>query len=160
MSRAGLGQTRRVTIFHGDESDLRVAAYAVVTGERGMLLAHWTDRRHDHWSLPGGGMEPGEHPEQTVRREVEEETGYLVELDGLLHVHNLVVPAGARLDLGEREFQQLSFVYRARVVGGQLRPETDGSTDATAWFAPDEIDALPRIDLVDLARRHAGLLTV
>jgi ADP-ribose pyrophosphatase YjhB (NUDIX family) len=148
-----------VTIFRGDEVDLRVAAYAVVTGERGMLLAHWTDRRHDHWSLPGGGLEPGEHPEQTVLREVEEETGYLVELDDLLEVHNRVVPAGERLDLGPRTFQQISFVYRARIVGGDLRAEADGSTDAAAWFGHDEVDALSRIDLVDLGRRRAGLLT-
>ncbi|MCG2798181.1 MAG: NUDIX domain-containing protein [Cellulomonas sp.] len=148
-----------MTIFRGDEVDLRLAAYAVVTGERGLLLAHWTDRRHDHWTLPGGGMEPGEHPEQTLLREVEEETGYQAEVDGLLRVHNRVVPGGQRLDEEPRTFQQISFVYRARIVGGELRPEPDGSTDAAAWFAHDEIDALSRIDLVDLARRDAGILS-
>ncbi|MBU4215868.1 MAG: NUDIX domain-containing protein [Actinobacteria bacterium] len=123
-----------------------------------MLLAHWTDRRHGHWTLPGGGLEPGEHPEQTLLREVEEETGYQAEIAGLLRVHNRVVPGGQRLDDGPRTFQQISFVYRARVIGGELRPEADGSTDAAAWFAHDEIDALSRVDLVDVARRDAGIL--
>ncbi|MET9608583.1 NUDIX hydrolase [Streptomyces sp. NPDC006512] len=29
----------------------------------------------EYWTLPGGGMEPGEDPEEAVRREVAEETG-------------------------------------------------------------------------------------
>ena len=31
--------------------------------------------RHDTWEIPGGAMEPGEHPWQTARREVAEELG-------------------------------------------------------------------------------------
>ncbi|MGW7099200.1 NUDIX hydrolase [Streptomyces sp. NPDC054838] len=34
--------------------------------------------RHDgpeYWTLPGGGVEPGEEPQEAVRREVAEETG-------------------------------------------------------------------------------------
>src|SRR5690606_1149435 len=36
--------------------------------------------------MPGAGMEHGEDPYDTVRREVEEETGYLIEVVGLLGV--------------------------------------------------------------------------
>jgi len=37
-----------------------------------LLVRHQHDRR-DYWTLPGGGIEAGEHPEQAVLREVGEE---------------------------------------------------------------------------------------
>jgi 8-oxo-dGTP pyrophosphatase MutT (NUDIX family) len=36
------------------------------------------------WFFPGGGMEEGETPEECVRREMKEETGLGVEVQGLL----------------------------------------------------------------------------
>jgi hypothetical protein len=41
-----------------------------------------------------------------------------------------------------------------RVVGGDLRDEVDGTTDAAAWFSRDEIADLR---LVYLAKFGAGL---
>jgi 8-oxo-dGTP diphosphatase len=48
--------------------------------------------RHQHdgrayWTLPGGGIEPGESAEQTVVREIEEETGLRVEVVRFLFDH-------------------------------------------------------------------------
>ena len=42
-------------------------------GEAQVLLVH--RRRYDDWSFPKGKADPGESPEETARREVEEETG-------------------------------------------------------------------------------------
>jgi 8-oxo-dGTP diphosphatase len=42
-------------------------------GEAQVLLVHRP--RYDDWSLPKGKADPGETPEQTALREVEEETG-------------------------------------------------------------------------------------
>jgi 8-oxo-dGTP diphosphatase len=51
--------------------DLRVAAYAVVIdAEDRLLLAHWNEGRRAAWTMPGGGLEPGEDPERAARREV------------------------------------------------------------------------------------------
>ena len=55
--------------------EIRVAAYAVVERRGKLLLTHWR-RGHLHgWTLPGGGLEPGEDPRDAVVREVFEETG-------------------------------------------------------------------------------------
>ena len=46
--------------------DTRIAAYAVVVEDRGMLLAHWNEAGRAAWTLPGGGIDPGEDPADAV----------------------------------------------------------------------------------------------
>lgn len=136
--------------------DIRVAAYAVVVEQERMLLAHWSEGGRAGWTLPGGGIDPGEHPADAAVREVREETGYDVELDGLLGVDSHVVRGADRIVPGA-DLHALRILYRAHVVGGQLTHEVDGSTDEAAWVALDAVDDLRRVGLVDTARRLAGL---
>ena len=133
--------------------DLRVAAYAVVIDDdRRILLAHWNEGRRSAWTMPGGGLEPGENPETAARREVREETGYKVEIDELLGIHSRVIPPSRRLTPGVTEpLHTLRIVYRARVIGGRLRNEKDGSTDRAEWFPLSEVPELQRVKLVDIA---------
>lgn len=138
--------------------DLRVAAYAVVIDARGLLLAHWREGRRGGWTLPGGGLEPGEDPADAARREVLEETGYRVELGELLGIHSRVIPARQRLSThAPVPLHTLRIVYRAAVVGGDLRDEVGGSTDRAQWFALDAIGELPHVSLVDIALQMAGV---
>lgn len=140
--------------------DTRVAAYAVVVEPRGILLAHWNAGDRRGWTLPGGGIDPGEHPADAAVREVEEETGYRVALDGVLGVDSIVIPAADRLVPGAPDQHGIRIVYRGRIVGGALLHEVGGSTDEAAWWPLDQIDGLARVELVDAARRMAGLLPV
>ena len=134
----------------------RVAAYAVIVESGQVLLPHWVEGGRSGWTLPGGGIDPGEDPADAAVREVLEETGYHVELDGLLGIDSIVVPAALRLDPDEGPLHGLRIVYRAHVVGGELRDEVDGSTDAAAWFDLADLPALDRVELVDIALRMAG----
>jgi 8-oxo-dGTP diphosphatase len=93
--------------------------------ERGVLLIR---RGHPPyagcWALPGGFVEVGESCEAACRREVEEETGLEVEIDGLLDV--LSEPGR------DPRGHVVSVVYRCRVVGGQLHAGDDAA--AARWF--------------------------
>lgn len=138
--------------------DLRVAAYAVVTDDDDrLLLARWTEGRRVAWTMPGGGIEPGESPEDAVRRELREETGYTVKVGELLGIHSRVIPATRRVRKADDPLHTLRIVYRAEVTGGKLTFETEGSTDMAEWFPLTSVAALQRVKLVDIALRMAGL---
>lgn len=132
---------------------IRAAAYAVITrGEaaaREILLAHWRHGEHHAWTLPGGGLEAGEHPEAAVVREVQEETGFDIALAGILGVDSTVIPARQRLGADREPLHAVRIVYRARIIGGTLQNELDGSTDEAAWHRVDAIGEL----------RHGSLVT-
>lgn len=138
---------------------MRVAAYAVVTDDDGrILLARWIEGRRVAWTMPGGGLEPGEAPEDAVRRELREETGYTVKVGELLGIHSRVIPASQRVTASDQPLHTLRIVYRATVSGGKLRFETDGSTDMAEWFTRKSVSELQRVKLVDIALRMAGIL--
>ncbi|MEU4321430.1 NUDIX domain-containing protein [Nocardia fluminea] len=135
--------------------ELRVAAYVICTRELSgvidILLARWVSP-HDgtkQWTLPGGGMHHGEDPITTAVREADEETGYTVELVELLGIDSInrrYPRAGGEF----ADFHGLRIVYEAQLTGGELRNETDGSTDLAAWHPLDRVAQLDRVDLVDI----------
>jgi 8-oxo-dGTP diphosphatase len=130
--------------------ELRVAAYAVCVRDGQLLLARWVARDGSkRWTLPGGGMDHGEDPYDTVIREAEEETGYAIEPTALLGVDSIKRHYPRRLGV-VADFQGLRIVYEARVIGGTLRHETNGSTDMAAWHPLDAVPSLDRVGLVDV----------
>jgi len=162
---------------HYTEYDSRLGAYAVIVRPRGghdepggsgagagrdqhagddaeILLAMWNDGR---WTLPGGGVDLHESPEEGVVREVREETGYDVELVDLLGVETDVIPSSGRTTATRgRPLRAIRVYYRARVVGGELTHEEAGSTNEARWLPVAEVAGLPRSSMVDTGRRLLG----
>lgn len=86
------------------------------------------------WSLPGGRVEGGESLAEALAREVREETGLDVHVEGLCGV-------------AERRFDAHAFVilnYWCTVTGGALRAGDDAAE--ARWADPAQLRAL---DLVD-----------
>ncbi|MEO6350499.1 MAG: NUDIX domain-containing protein [Candidatus Limnocylindrales bacterium] len=130
----------------------RIAAYALARDEAGLtLLVRVAPGYPDagDWTLPGGGLKFGEDPADATLRELTEETGLTGRINSFLFVHSMTGPA--RPDYGLKEWHAIRIFYRVEITGGELRDETDESTDASAWFSPEEISTLPTVDLVDVA---------
>jgi len=129
----------------------RFAAYGVLIDDRDrILLALWNEASRPRWTMPGGGAELTETPEQTMVREVAEETGYTAEPVRLLGLDTLWIPAEDRLS-GTGPMKAVRAVYQARITGGDLRNETDGSTDEARWIPLADVPSLDRVELVDAA---------
>jgi ADP-ribose pyrophosphatase YjhB (NUDIX family) len=97
------------------------------------------------WDLPGGFVDEDEHPLETVRRELREETGLEVEPLEFLGVWM------DRYSEDESGPSTLNLYWLARVVGGE--PVAADDVSEVRWFAPDE---LPPAE--EIAFRNVGLV--
>ncbi|CAM3529558.1 NUDIX hydrolase [Nocardioides zeicaulis] len=148
---------------HGPHRLQRVAAYAVVertrpAGGREVLLTRLSARaaHPGRWTLPGGGIDHGERPATALAREVEEECGLACEVGDLVDVHDShfegTAPSG-RIE----DFHGIHLLFRATVADGEPRVvEQDGTTDAVAWVAVDDV-AGGRVEVLGLVRHALGL---
>jgi ADP-ribose pyrophosphatase YjhB (NUDIX family) len=125
------------------------AASAVVTNAKGEILLQ---RRSDNdlWALPGGTMDLGERIAETVVREVKEETGFDVEVTGLVGIYS---DPGHVIAYSNGEVrQEFNICFAAKLVGGRLS-QSDESTEVR-WVAPKEIDELPMHESIRMRIKH------
>lgn len=124
----------------------RVAAHALIEHGGRVLVVRRSARngyRPLHWDLPGGGVEVGETVEAALLREIGEETGLAVAVDGPLYVHSKLS------ELPRRQWVQV--VYGCRLVGPlaalKLDPEEH---DCAVWVersaAGLDVDRLARLE--------------
>lgn len=86
------------------------------------------------WSIPGGRVEPGESLADACLREVVEETGVPVQLDGILRVEHTPSPSGARVRV----------VFLATPLGDTPpKSVADEESLQARWLSLEEIAKLP-----------------
>jgi ADP-ribose pyrophosphatase YjhB (NUDIX family) len=134
----------------------RVAAYNVCIDAADRLLLcrlSAVTEAPGAWTLPGGGIEFGEHPEAAALRELEEETGLVGEIVGLLAVDSVHRPV--RLGEDAADYHSIRILYRTTIVGGDLKHELGGSTDRAAWHTRAELASVPLVATSELGVRLA-----
>jgi tRNA(Arg) A34 adenosine deaminase TadA/ADP-ribose pyrophosphatase YjhB (NUDIX family) len=110
---------------------LKVGAGALIEREDRLLLLQ---RAHEPfrgcWNLPAGYVEADEDPAQAAVREVREEAGLEVVVDGLMEIYSF---------RDDPRGNGILIIYRCHVVGGELAASTEGV--APTFFARQEVPA-------------------
>lgn len=131
----------------------RVGVGAIVLHEgRVLLVRRGRPPAAGKWSVPGGLLDLGETTPEAARREVREECGIDVRVEGLVGVLDRVI----RDDAGRVRYHWVLVDYLARPASTEL---TVGDDAAEArWVALDEVEKLDTTEgLVDMIRRAAAL---
>jgi ADP-ribose pyrophosphatase YjhB (NUDIX family) len=120
----------------------RIGAYGLCRDDAGRVLLARNSALSafpGQWTLPGGGVEQGEHPDDTVVREFAEETGLTVRVTGLRSVTADVfrLPGTDTWEHTDR------IIYDVQPVGGTLRNEAEGTTELVDWVDPDGLPLMP-----------------
>lgn len=118
----------------------------VVRDGKVLVIRRGREPHKGKWSLPGGGVEPGETLRDAVKREVSEETGLEVEVGRV---------AGYREEFFD-DTHGVVIAFHVEVVGGELC----AGDDAEACEFVDPAEVLERETTPGLADvfRDAGLL--
>ncbi len=127
--------SHRGRIGVANEKRLFFAVKAFVLHEGRFLAMHRSDSKSNWLELPGGRMEFGETAEETVVREVLEETGLVVKPVKLLDTWNTI----------KEDYQITGIIYSCTLQSGEVRLSTEH--DRYEWLEAD-IQAIDRLHQV------------
>jgi 8-oxo-dGTP diphosphatase len=115
----------------------RVVANAIIL-KNGKVLMVKNSRGYmkGTWSIPGGFLTYDESPEEAVKREVKEETGYNIKVKKLFRVYKKTFSGS--------ELYVISFIYLCEISGGKLS------------FDKTEIENIKFMDLEEAIRKTDG----
>ncbi len=109
---------------------MRPGVYAILERNNTLLLTHQAEPEPE-LQLPGGGVDPGEHPLQALHREVMEETGWIIANPRRLGAYRRFTYM-PEYDLWA---EKICTIYHAMPTRRLGPPTEDGHT--TIWASPD-----------------------
>ena len=130
---------------------MKTRVFAIIHLDGKFLLIRETNRNFkNQWYFPGGMLEPSEDLASGLMREVKEEAGYEIGINGICFIqyHNLPI---SRKGL---------YVYcSARIIGGDVKTIADEHSMEAKWFYSNEIATLEtRGNLPELMQQYADEL--
>src|SRR3984957_13695620 len=136
-NKVEIGPIRRDISNFMSKQHTSVRSYGVLIDAGRVALVRSSNPRHNPplWWLPGGGIDFGEAPEDTLLREFHEETGLLVRHPVLLGGTRDV----RRRDNGDK-IHTVRILFTVELAGGELHHEVHGTTDHAAWFELAELE--------------------
>lgn len=131
--------------------------YGVALTEGQVLLTRLgpAEVETDRWTLPGGGLDWGEHPLDCLRREFQEETGLVPEPIRALGLHSFTVASHER-SRGGPDLHVIQVFYLVSANGEPVH-ELDGTTVEARWWPLSQVRLAPLVELVEVGLVLAGV---
>ena len=111
-----------------------VVACIIDEQERILLTRRCIEPFCSQWVMPGGKIDHGEPILEALHREVQEEVGIAVRVEGLIDVFE-------RLGIGERNDHFIILYYRCAPLTFELQPNGSECTEAR-WVGRQELSTL------------------
>ena len=124
-------------------------AGAIIQNKSGEILLIQEGKEHvkGQWNIPSGGYEKGETIEETARREIREETGLEIELEGIIGLHT-------RDAQRNPDTKYVMAVFEASKTGGDSKSGYQDEILDAKYFRPEEIQNLNlRFELEPIIQR-------
>ena len=120
---------------------IKIVAKALVRSSEGLCLVLHRGNTHPrfpgHIDFPGGEVEPKETPEAAVMREIQEETGLLVDPKKLKKLFT-------------KQYQQATHVlFEAKLTEPDAKVALSWEHKSYRWITPEELKRLPRFSGAD-----------
>lgn len=124
-----------------------VGVTGIIFNDQKEILLFKHTYRAQAWSLPGGYMKAGEHPRESLEREIKEESGLVVSVDESLNTRT------------DRDSARLDMCYTGVLIGGDFNPSPEVSE--SGFFAQDKMPLLRKnqVFLIDEALKQRNLLS-
>ena len=116
------------------EHPLNIVVGSALKDGKCLLIRRAKEPYKDHWSIPGGKLEYGEHIADAIERELKEETGLAVKFDGLRGIVSEVL-RDHKTDAVTGHF--LIWVCGLNHVDGE---STEQGAGQLQWFNSDELE--------------------
>lgn len=108
---------------------MNVVAAIIVHNEKLFATQRGYGEWKDWWEFPGGKIEPGESPEDALKREISEELATEIEVDELLTTVEYDYP----------KFHLTMHCYLCTIISGDLKLLEH---EDARWLALDELDCV------------------
>lgn len=128
-----LSKSLQLKIMRLFQDQFLVAVTGVIFNEKNEVLLFKHTYRQIPWNLPAGYMKAGEHPQEALEREIEEESGFVISIEERLKIRT------------DRETARLEICYLGYFIGGEFQPSREVSE--SRFYSMENLPLLPKKEI-------------